>query len=222
VAQVGDSFKVGIFDFPIPVHDPEYGKYVHGSMSEAGIRGGIPMAVTKHSRHPDICIDFLRFCTTRANNEKWNRAVTWLPVVRGARLAPLLEPFKPRIRGYQGNMDPRISTEVKLKLEGYRWSLFSGKISPEKYGRIMNEAYERTGAEGYLELLHKDEQNIRNLERILDGITVRLLFAPPAEPKIEQDKIRQLLESMQYFTYRNRRNTALFEAFRNASTEPRP
>ncbi len=221
-AQVGGSFKMGIFDFPIPVKDPEFGRYVRGPMSEAGIRGGIPMAITQHSKHPDICIDFLRFCTTRANNEKWNRAVTWLPVIRGAAIAPLLRPFRPKIRGYQGNMDVRISTEVKLKLEGYRWTLFSGRISPERYGRIMNEAYDRTGAEGYEELLHKDAQNIRNLERILDGASARLRFAAAADSGIERGKVRQLLESMQYFTWRNRRNRVRFEQVRAAIQGKRP
>ena len=114
VDQVGDSFEVGIFDFPIPVEDAEYGRFVKGPLSEAGIRGGIPMAVTKQSRHPDICIDFLRFCTTKSNNEAWNQSITWLPVIRGAQLSPLLRPFRPKIEVYSGWFDYRVSTAVKL------------------------------------------------------------------------------------------------------------
>ncbi|NOY82630.1 MAG: extracellular solute-binding protein [Kiritimatiellaeota bacterium] len=222
VDQVGKSFEIGIFDFPIPVRDPEYGQYVKGPLSEAGIRGGIPMAITKQSRHADICIDFLRFCTTRRNNETWNRAVTWLPVIRGTRLSPILEAFKPKIRGYYGWFDYRISTAVKLKAEGYRWSLFAGKITPEEYGRVIGESYERTGAEGYRELLHKDALNIRNLERILDGLTVRLAVAPPKDVELSRAKVTQLLESMQYFTFMNavnRKELAQVEAVAGGPAE---
>lgn len=212
VAQVGDSFEIGIFDFPIPVHDPEYGRYVKGPLSEAGIRGGIPMAITKQSKHPDICIDFLRFCTTRRNNEEWNRAVTWLPVVRGAHLTPLLKSFKPKIRGYFGSFDYRISTAVKLKAEGYLWSLFAGKVTPEEYGRVISESYDRTGDEGYHELLHKDALNIRNLERILDGLTASLAVQPPKDAGLARTKVLQLLESMQYFTFMNTVNGKKLES----------
>ena len=201
VDQVGDSFEVGIFDFPIPVDDPEYGAFVKGTLSEAGIRGGIPMAVTQQSRHPDVCIDFLRFCTTRVNNEEWNQSITWLPVVRGTRLSPLLEAFKPRIEGYAGWFDYRISTAVKLKAEGFRWTLFAGKMTPEEYGEVINEVYDRTGEEGYKELLHKDQQNIRNLERILDGLTVRQLYAPQDGGDLDREKMLQLVDSMQVFSH---------------------
>jgi len=214
VAQVGNAFRIGIFDFPVPTDDPEYGRFVRGPLSEANIRGGIPMAVTRQSRHPDICIDFLRFCTTRRNNERFNLAVTWLPVVRGTRLSPLLRPFKPRIRGYQTWMETRISTAVKLKLEGYRWTLYAGKITPEEYGEIMNDYYDRTGDDGYLQLLHKDQQNVRNLERFLGAVTVRAAFHPSDTPEIERVKTRQLLESTQYFMFRNLENRKKFESLR--------
>jgi hypothetical protein len=69
-SQVGNRFRIGVFDFPVPTDHPEYRQFVRGPMSEAAIGGGLPWAITRQTRHAEVCIDFLRFCTTQANNEK--------------------------------------------------------------------------------------------------------------------------------------------------------
>lgn len=195
--QVGDQFKVGVFDFPMPTDNPDYGKYVVGAISEAGIGGGIPWAITKQSRHPDLCIDFLRFCTTRANNEKFNRAITWLPVVRGAKMSGPLEPFKPHVEGFSGGFAYNISTEFGLRYEGNKWLLYSGAMSPQEFGKQAQELFDRTGRVGYEDELDRQRKSIRNVDRIL-AAQLWLGYCDRPIPTIEQsEKIRQLLNAIQ-------------------------
>jgi len=197
--QVGDHFTVGVFDFPMPTDHEAYGPYVSGPASEASIRGGIPWAITRQSRHLELCIDFLRYCTTRANNEQFNRSITWLPVVRGAKLTPDLEPFRPRIEGFTGSFDYRISTPVKLITEGNRWPLYTGRMTPEEFAKSAAEVFERSAGEGYEEQLDRMRRNNRNLERILASLQVRQVYAPPEDAAREEEKTLQILSSSHEF-----------------------
>jgi len=196
-AQIGDSFEMGVFDFPMPLNHPEYSKFVKGPQSEASIGGGIPWSITKQSRHKELCVDFLRFCTTRKNNEAFNRAITWIPVILGAELAPELQPFRPRLEGFSGSFGTRISTEVSLREAGNKWNLFTREMSPEEYGRALKSAYEKTATDGFADLLDVSQRAARNLDRILAAILVRQMITSEsrAERDTEQQRAAQILDS---------------------------
>lgn len=197
--QVEEKFTVGVFDFPMPTDHKVYGQYVSGPASEASIRGGIPWAITRQSRHRELCIDFLRFCTTQAHNERFNRSITWLPVVRGARLSPDLEPFRPRIEGFVGHFAFDISTPVKLITEGNRWPLYTGRMTPEKFAAAAKEVYEQSADEGYGQELGRLKRNGRNLERILASLLTQQAFAPRENEARAAEKVNQILDSSQLF-----------------------
>ena len=82
-------------------------------------------------------------------------------MVRGARISPELEAFKPRIRGFYGNFSYYISSASRIIGEGERWSLYSGDISPETYADTLAEVYERTAPDGYRERLDRQQRNPR-------------------------------------------------------------
>jgi len=210
VAQVGNKFDVSIFDFPMPTDHPEYGQYVPGPASEGSIGGGIPWAISKQSKHADLAIDFLRFCTTKARNEQFNQSITWLPVVRGAQVADKLKAFRPRIEGFGGGFQMRISTEASLVMKGKQWPLFAGQISPEDYATAMTEVYERTSAQGYKNRLEKDGRNARNLERVLVG-RMGAYYRDEAQDGEVPTKVLQLVSSAQYFNYTVATEAARFE-----------
>ncbi len=216
IDQVDGAFKIGVFDFLIPTEHPVYKKYVKGQVSEATIGGGIPWAITKQSKNRDICIDFLRFCTTKKNNEEFNKAITWLPIIKGCKLSDVLKPFKPEIRGFVGNFDYQISQEMRLRSQGDKWNLFTGRTSPQQYGDTLQEIFIRTGEEGYLDTLDNDQRNQRNLDRILSSYIFRWGDETNVEQSaITESRIIQLMSSIQGIEANNFRNKKIFDEYKD-------
>jgi hypothetical protein len=182
-------------DFPLPVDHPEYGRYVPGPGTEANIRSGIPWAINARTRNPELCVDFLRFCTTRARNERFGRAVTWIPVVRGARLSERLKPFKPRVKGYMGHFEFYNSAAARLIGEGNRWTLYAGDISPKEYARRLREVYERNGHQGCRDWLEKQRRSGRDTQRILAGLQLQMVRPDSSRSGELSDKALQVLQS---------------------------
>jgi raffinose/stachyose/melibiose transport system substrate-binding protein len=223
-SQVGDRFRIGVFDFPVPTDHPAYAPFVRGPMSEAAIGGGLPWSITRQSRHAEVCLDFLRFCTTRANNERLNLAISWLPVVQGSRLSPELEPFRPRLEGFSGGFDYRLGTPVKLLGDGERLALFAGRLTPEQFAAKNAVVYEQSAAAGYTEELDKQARNNRNLERILGSLLARAVYAPGEDTPAElAEKSLQVLYSATEFNHNTDMRRAQFAALAAPSSEePQP
>jgi raffinose/stachyose/melibiose transport system substrate-binding protein len=218
--EVGDSFEIGFFDFPMPTDDPRFSKYVPGPVSEASTGPAIPWSITRQSEHPELCVDFLQFCTTRKGNEAFNYRITWLPVVLGADIDPILKPFEPRMEGFTGNFQYDISTPVKLIVEGNRWPLYTGQMSPEEFGRRAAEVYEKSGAEGYEENLYKHNRNVRNLERILGALLAQETCGEVEDAERHDQKVQQILQSSQDFSYMGAMRQDEFERATAGGTSP--
>jgi raffinose/stachyose/melibiose transport system substrate-binding protein len=218
--QVDNRFKVAIFDFPMPTDHPEYGRFVPGPLSEGDTGGSLPWAIAKQTDKADLAIDFLRFCTTRLNNERFNRVITWIPAVRGAEIVPELAAFRPKIEGYIGHLKSGISTEAELKMTGNLWPLYAGQMPPEEYAREAAKVYERTGRQGYLEILLKNSRSARNVERVLathmGAYASRL---QRGETNTIPDKILQLTASTVYFNHDQAADRARFESILRAGEE---
>ncbi len=216
LTQVGDAFEIGIFDFLIPTDHPVYKKYVKGPVSEANVGGGIPWSITKQSKYKEICIDFLRFCTTKKNNEKFNKTITWLPIIRGCKLSNILKPFKPEIGGFIGNFDFNISQEMRLRSQGDKWDLFSGRTSPEQYGKTLQKIFKRTGDEGYLDILDGDQRNQRNIDRVLASFIYQWDDETNKIKKAAiESKLIQLMSSAQGNKANNFERMKIFEKYKN-------
>jgi raffinose/stachyose/melibiose transport system substrate-binding protein len=77
-------FPFRAFRIPMPDQDdPEFGKYVLGFTSEAGLNAGIALGVTKASKHPAAAIDFLLFVSSQRMNQKFTDISGWIPSVVG-------------------------------------------------------------------------------------------------------------------------------------------
>jgi ABC-type glycerol-3-phosphate transport system substrate-binding protein len=94
------DFEVGVFDFPqAGVDDPKYGQYYEGPSREASL-ATFAFGLTQNSRHHELVIDFLRFCTSKENNEAFCRSLNWFPAIAGARVSdPDLRNFEPVTEG---------------------------------------------------------------------------------------------------------------------------
>ena len=82
--------------------DPEYGKYLSGSQSEAEAGGAMRFGVTKFSRHPDVATRFLMFLTSQKNNEWINKKFKWIPIIRGTKAYGQMVNFMPEPKGLWG------------------------------------------------------------------------------------------------------------------------
>jgi hypothetical protein len=160
--------------------------------------GGIPWAVTRQSRHQDICIDFLRFCTTVARNERFSDEISWLPVVRGARFGERLKPFKPHPEGFTGTFDYKLGTEVTMIAAGNSWALYSGKMPPEDFARDLDVLYERTGLQEFRLGLDQSARNLRNMDRIMASLLVGQCYAPSEDSGYQRARIEQILQSEEW------------------------
>lgn len=94
------NFEVGVFDFPqVGRDDPRYGRHYEGPSREASL-ATFSFGLTQNSRHHELVIDFLRFCTSRENNEAFCQALDWFPAITGARVSdPDLRIFEPVTEG---------------------------------------------------------------------------------------------------------------------------
>lgn len=93
-------FEIGLFRVPLPSPShPEYGPQVLGPRAELGSGIGAYFFVSQKSEHPEEAIDFLRFITSRRGNQAFVKISRGVPVVRGARPVPEVEPFLPSTDG---------------------------------------------------------------------------------------------------------------------------
>jgi raffinose/stachyose/melibiose transport system substrate-binding protein len=134
-------FDVGIFDFPlIGPDDPKYGAYADGRATEANTGTGFAFGMTRFSRHQDLCIEFLQFCTLPENNTVLNAHAQWIPSVRGARTTPMLSAFEPDFSGYWQRMHFGTGERGTMVERQVFWPFISGEIDYEEYAsRLMKE-----------------------------------------------------------------------------------
>ncbi len=157
---VQSEFEIAVADIPLPSKDdPRYGRYVAGPETEAGLEGGFPMAITKISKNADLALDFLQYASSLRKNEELNRAMYWLPVIKGAEPREDLRPFAPRIEGFS----PSIEYEgpgAELAYSQATPDYLSGKISYEELAEELVRAYHRDGPLGVDEYFKNNEQTL--------------------------------------------------------------
>lgn len=157
---VQSEFDIAVTEIPLPSRDsPRYGPYVAGAETEAGLEGGFPMAITKISPHPELALDFLQYASSLKKNEELNRAMYWLPVIRGAEPREDLKPFAPRIEGYSASIEYE-GPGVELAYGQTSVLYFSGKIDYEEFVTELMKAYRRESAMGVYEYVTNNEQTL--------------------------------------------------------------
>ena len=176
--QAEGKFAIGKMDFVLPdTNDPAYGSVVEGPRYE-NPEGGMPMAITNTSKHPEVALDFLLFLTSQKQNEVFNERLKWIPIIEGARLAPGMEIFEPRMEGVFAAMDPTIGPESLIKWE-QMYSLYRiGQIGYREMADEFTRFYlGREGRADYQEFL-------RNMRR---GQVQKAQFAVGLREKARED-----------------------------------
>lgn len=99
LAQDG-RFTTGMVPLPLPSpHDPVYGRFTLGPVSEAA---GFPEAmigVVRNSRHPEVALDFLHYLTSRGVAAEFSRISNRISSIIGTPPPPDGSQLQPRLEG---------------------------------------------------------------------------------------------------------------------------
>lgn len=193
--QARDVFELGIMDFPFPTgNDPEFGSIVEGRRYEKPA-SSFTFAITRTSRYPEVALDFLQFISSRANNEKMNGIIGWIPAITGTRMSPLMSAFEPHLEGVYGAMPAMLGGETIIKWQQI-FALFQiGQIDYEEMIRQYQPFYLEKGGEELEELLRNKTRGLIRDEQFLAGYRWRTLPVPERERNSREIKLRQLTES---------------------------
>jgi len=169
------DFRVGIFNFPLPTRNGRYGPYVRGRPTEATAGTGSGFGVCRFSRHKDVAIDFLQFLTCRRVNERFTRAIDWIPGIIAAQPRENLKVFLPDPTGFTGGFSWTWGTPNQLLYHGAEAQFVQGEITFEQFGQKVLAGFEdpqqgwRRGAQQTWGALANGVTMQERLLAILDG-----------------------------------------------------
>ena len=94
------DFSVGVFDFPqVDSDDPAYGRFYEGRSRENPLTT-FAFGLSQASRNPEIALDFMMFCTSQKQNERFCAELAWYPAILGAEVRDAdLRLFRPVTEG---------------------------------------------------------------------------------------------------------------------------
>lgn len=100
-------FPVGVFDLPAPSpNHPDYGHFVLGRHSEAGVRSYGPFGIPRTSPNYETALDFMRFITSLPGNQLFADKSGWVPVILGVRPTETIAPFTRATSGVRPRLKP--------------------------------------------------------------------------------------------------------------------
>lgn len=139
-------FDLGIFNIPIPTRaHSRYGKNVLGPASEAATTTSLSFGIPLQTANRERAIDFLRFLTSRRQNERFTELSSWLPAVIGAKISPEVEPFVPVTEGYvDGFQINSLGTNTARIVENANNALVRPAGSVEAFKAIIAPNLEKT------------------------------------------------------------------------------
>ena len=176
VEQARGVFEVGIMDFPIPSRDdPEFGAMVQGPVYE-NPGSGLPFAITRTCKHPEVALDFLRFLGSREGNEELNRIIGWIPVIEGTSVSPLVQAFEPHLEGVFPSMPVEgLGGETTIKWQ-QQFALFQvNQIGYDQMVAEFHPFYLARGTEELAEMQRNRRRAVAGDERFVAGLRARSL-----------------------------------------------
>ncbi len=177
------KFDVGVIDIPLPGPGEEWSQYVTGRGNEATTAGGAAFALYKFSRNIDTAIDFLRFLTSLKQNENFNAAAEWLPIVLGGKPTERMKPFMPDPRGFSSALDFRFGNYVQTVFSGQSSRYLQGEINYDDFSKQVTDALNNPiygGDRAWAKEADDRRRWCRNQERVLAVQAMRQILEPTA------------------------------------------
>ena len=106
------GFPFGAFVLPLPTPaDPEFGRYMLGPLSEAGMNTQAVFGLTQQSRHQEVALDFLRFMTGSEGSRIFTQSSGWPSALIGSPPPEGDETFAPVLEGFPGGLQARFNLQ---------------------------------------------------------------------------------------------------------------
>ncbi len=207
------KFRVGICDFPMPVKNEKYGKYVLGKLSEAGTGTGSGYGICRYSKHKDIALDFLRFLTSKKECQKFNEIVNWIPAVIGTHPTEKLRDFAPDPKGFTTRMNWYWGNRTRAVYYGALAQYVQNEISFGQLGKKVIDALNDKNY-GWLASAENEYETSYNLVKMQDQLT-SILTSDSLFPKLIPDinlKLREILIKQVRYYYQTQGYKYLFES----------
>ncbi len=185
------AFPVGVCDMPRPAL---VDRDVTAPVLNEASAGSIHFMVSRQSAHGEQAVDFLKFLTSKKENETLTQSMGWYPVIKGTKVKPEVEAFAPQLDGVSGR-SPAVAVAPSLQL----WfdqefaRMLEGEIPMDQFLAALDRQWLTNGG-----------ADIRRRDRIFHDAVIRsefnnsrrragLLFSPGQA----SDETRQLaLESL--------------------------
>ena len=172
------DFEVGVFDFPqVEPEDPVYGKYYVGPSVENPL-STFSFGVTQVSRHKDLALDFMRFCTSLENNERFCGELAWYSAITGAELRdPSLKVFEPRTEGVVNfpNLDPGHGP-INLYFQQHFPLYLDGQLTFDQFMDELRVTFLERAQENFQSKLDRSLGNRPQTEYNLASARAKMLF----------------------------------------------
>lgn len=171
------DFEVGVFDFPqVNSDDPVYGKYFEGPVAE-GIASTLTFGVPDSSKLKSEAIDFLRFCTSVDNNERFCRRLGWYPAIHGAQVSADLDAFRPVTGGVISYPVLTLSSGAILLFYEQNLPLFlDGQLAYEEFADGLHQQWLSKGWEDIQRRMNKNIGFRRITEYNITKARAKMLF----------------------------------------------
>lgn len=221
----GRRFEVGIFDLPsISDGHEEFGEYADGRATEAATGTAFAFGITRYTRNPELCIEFLQFATTPEMNTVVNQIAGWIPAVRGATPRDLLKNFQPNYVGYFGTATMEINGGGKALLEERQlfWPLVQGDISYEEYAEDLWENLPAAAATDFKRMYEGSRESIPNRELRRSSFLAASVLSRDPEDRLRNEikLLRSLQPLMGLITTQAKADVIMAQAREQISGEP--
>lgn len=172
-----DKFEVAVMDFPFPgTDDPVHGEFAIGPRYNNPGQGA-NFVVTRHSKHPEVALDFLQFIASKSMNEKFNKTAGWIPAISNTQKIELLNEFEPTFYGIYNNFTPNLGGETYIRWMQLTSLYMVNQISYEDMIQEFEPFYKRRGVTDFLELRKDWQRGLWVVERFLCGLRAQAMTA---------------------------------------------
>jgi raffinose/stachyose/melibiose transport system substrate-binding protein len=178
-------FPVGIAKFPvISPTDPDWGEFGLGPTYEKPSTS-FPFAIPSQSPNRDLALDFLRFITTRENNQVLNDEIEWIPVIKGAEPKPLLKAFQPTFEGMFRGWNLEAGSRTKTFTDQIEPLMEIGEDDKGKpfsvldWAEKMDTEWLEAAARDFEKRDEDERDGLRNKDALASVLRAKMLLAAP-------------------------------------------
>jgi hypothetical protein len=196
--QAAGKFQLAVARFPFPApDDPEFSSLVQGPVYD-NPGNGIPLGVTRFSKHPDIAQDFLLYLASKKGNARFNSIVGWIPAVKGAPLPQRLSGFRPQLQGQYDCFNAQIGGDTLVKWNQLYSEFQINQLSYADFATQFSKYYLQQGKTDLLEQQRDWRRNVAIIEQSLAAIRGTAMTATsPADADTSWLRYRSLLATQQ-------------------------